>query len=158
MVCVSWQDANAYARWLSNETGARFRLPTEAEWLHAAASLPRGGGCDEGNLADASMGTRWTLASRYKCSDGRAHTSPVARYKASSIGLYDLPAMRASGPVAAVRTTCSERVFRGTSWRDGPDETATGRRGSTDADLGYTTVGFRLVRELDGAAATAAAQ
>lgn len=158
VVCVSWQDANAYARWLSNETGARFRLPTEAEWLHAAASLPRGGGCDEGNLADASMGTRWTLASRYKCSDGRAHTSPVARYKASSIGLYDLAGNASEWTSGCGTNDCSERVFRGTSWRDGPDETATGRRGSTDADLGYTTVGFRLVRELDGAAATAAAQ
>jgi serine/threonine-protein kinase PpkA len=156
VVCVSWQDANAYARWLSNETGARYRLPTEAEWLHAAASLPRGSGCDQGNVADTSMGTRWTLASRFKCSDGRAHTSPVARYRASSLGAFDLAGNASEWTSGCGSNDCSERVFRGTSWRDGPDETATGRRGASDADTGYTTIGFRLVRELDGAAATAA--
>lgn len=152
VVCVSWQDATAYARWLSAETGARYRLPTEAEWLHAAASLPRGGGCELGNIADASMGTRWTLASRYKCSDGRAHTSPVGRYRASSLGVHDLAGNASEWTTGCDSGDCSERVFRGTSWRDGPDETATGRRGTSDTGTGYTTVGFRLVRELDGAA------
>ncbi len=157
VVCVSWEDANAYARWLSSQTGARYRLPSEAEWVHAAQSVARGGACEQGNVADASMGTRWTLASRYKCSDGRAHTAPVARYKASSIGLYDLVGNASEWTTGCAAKDCSERVFRGTSWRDGPDETAAGRRGDSATDTGYTTIGFRLVRELDPAAATAAA-
>ena len=157
VVCVSWDDAHAYARWLSSQTGARYRLPTEAEWLHAAASVARGGACEQGNVADASMGTRWTLASRYKCSDGRAHTAPVARYRPSSIGLYDLAGNASEWTSGCASKDCSERVFRGTSWRDGPDETTTGRRGDSNADTGYTTIGFRLVRELDPVAATAAA-
>ena len=33
---VSWEDATAYAAWLSEETGARYRLPSEAEWEYAA--------------------------------------------------------------------------------------------------------------------------
>ncbi len=156
VVCVSWDDANAYARWLSAETGARYRLPTESEWTHAAGSLARGGACEQGNVADASMGTRWTLASRHKCSDGRAHTSPVGRYKASSLGLHDLAGNASEWTAGCGAKNCSERIFRGTSWRDGPDETAAGRRGESDADMGYTTIGFRLVRELDGAPATAA--
>lgn len=32
VVCVSWQDALAYTRWLAKLTGQRWRLPTEAEW------------------------------------------------------------------------------------------------------------------------------
>jgi formylglycine-generating enzyme required for sulfatase activity len=36
VVGVSWPDAVAYCDWLSAETGARFRLPTEAEWEKAA--------------------------------------------------------------------------------------------------------------------------
>ncbi|HWU51272.1 MAG TPA: SUMF1/EgtB/PvdO family nonheme iron enzyme, partial [Tahibacter sp.] len=113
--------------------------------------------CEQGNLADASMGTRWTLASRYKCSDGRAHTAPVARYKPSSIGLYDLAGNASEWTSGCASKDCSERIFRGTSWRDGPDETTTGRRGDSSVDTGYTTIGFRLVRELDPVAATAAA-
>jgi hypothetical protein len=36
VVNVTWIEAQAYALWLSNETGHRYRLPIEAEWLHAA--------------------------------------------------------------------------------------------------------------------------
>ena len=36
VVCVSMADARAYTQWLSNQTGASYRLPTEAEWLLAA--------------------------------------------------------------------------------------------------------------------------
>jgi len=32
VVCVSWQDAQAYTRWLTAATGVHYRLPTEAEW------------------------------------------------------------------------------------------------------------------------------
>ncbi len=38
---VSAQSADAYARWLSGQTGRRLRLPTEAEWEHAAAGPDR---------------------------------------------------------------------------------------------------------------------
>ena len=36
MLNVSWNDAQAYVTWLSQETGAEYRLLTEAEWEYAA--------------------------------------------------------------------------------------------------------------------------
>lgn len=158
-VCVSWLDAHAYARWLSKETGATYRLPTETEWLHAAQGIGRGDACKLGNVADASMGSRLiAFTSRYKCSDGFPHTAPVGRYHPSQLGIYDLAGnvgewtldCGVGAPVARLMQAdaCPERIFRGTSWRDGPDDEALTRRGAGNPDIGYTTIGFRVLREV----------
>lgn len=42
VVCVSWDDANAYAKWLSRKSGQTYRLPSAAEW-RALAGESNGG-------------------------------------------------------------------------------------------------------------------
>jgi formylglycine-generating enzyme required for sulfatase activity len=36
VVCVNWDDAQAYVKWLSDKTGKKYRLPSEAEWEYVA--------------------------------------------------------------------------------------------------------------------------
>jgi formylglycine-generating enzyme len=99
VVIVSWNDAVAYAKWLSKQDGQKYRLPTEAEWEYAcrAGSKTRYnfGDAEEdfakhGNVRDASfrkeMGLRYGIAA----SDGYAYTSPVGSFKPNSWGLYDM--------------------------------------------------------------------
>ena len=53
VVFVSWDDAVAYVRWLSERTGREYRLPSDAEWVYAAAGGYRHGlavGVDGGLL------------------------------------------------------------------------------------------------------------
>jgi serine/threonine protein kinase/formylglycine-generating enzyme required for sulfatase activity len=155
VVCVSYDDAVAYAHWLSERTGARYRLPSSDEWLRAARQLAEGGPCEVGNGADATPESGSADASgndRYKCRDGFAHTAPVGRFRANPLGLYDLGGNVSEWVADCSRETeggaCKERVFRGTSWRDGSDQSALVRRGESAPDIGYTTIGFRLLREV----------
>jgi len=77
---VSWNDAQAYCRWLAKETGMPFRLPSEAEWEYVA----RAGGDSAypwGNRAESSH-------ANYGKAVGR--TTPVGQYPPNTWGLYDM--------------------------------------------------------------------
>jgi formylglycine-generating enzyme required for sulfatase activity len=107
VVCVSWDDARAYAAWLSAESGKRYRLPSEAEWEYVArggTSFPRYWGehdsredlplalaCDYANVYDSSavdaLGFPYPNA---RCSDGATWLAPAGRYKPNAFGVYDI--------------------------------------------------------------------
>ncbi|WP_336952861.1 formylglycine-generating enzyme family protein [Sphingobium aromaticivastans] len=102
-VCIGYDDAVAYTRWLSAKSGKSYRLPSDAEWEYAA----RGGtssawywgnapeqGCSVANLLSvgtvAKLGFPKSLADRLICSSPRSFTVPVASYPANPFGLYDM--------------------------------------------------------------------
>lgn len=99
VTCVSWHDAQAYTEWLSNRTGARYRLPSEAEWEYAARagssaaySFPGGedGACEFANVSDASAKREVPAWNAVDCDDGVGFgTSAVGRYRANAFGLRD---------------------------------------------------------------------
>lgn len=105
VVCVSWNDAQAYLRWLNEDVPGRgYRLLSEAEWEYVAragrGSSPFPWGDDAGareqcawaNGADAVTkarvpGYNFRVAN---CSDGHAYTAPVGSFLANAFGLHDL--------------------------------------------------------------------
>ena len=81
---VSWDDATAYLDWLSEQTGKRYRLPTEAEWEYAARAgteTKYWWGNEIGtNLANCDgSGSEWS----------DKQTAPVGSFQANPFGLYD---------------------------------------------------------------------
>jgi formylglycine-generating enzyme required for sulfatase activity len=93
VIYVFWDDAVAYAEWLSQQTGKEYRLPTEAEWEYAARA-----GTDTkywwGNTASheyANYGTDELFGGLglAKGKDRWEFTSPVGSFSANPFGLYD---------------------------------------------------------------------
>jgi formylglycine-generating enzyme required for sulfatase activity len=107
VINVSWEDARAYAAWLSEKTGKKFRLPTEAEWEYAAragTSTRRYWGdaaehaCQHANVYDRKHGAElkqlfgWDWEA-HACDDEYATLAPVGRLKNNKPnrwGLHDM--------------------------------------------------------------------
>ena len=98
VTCVSVRDAMAYARWLSQETGHSYRLPSAAEWQYAAragseeaqlynASADRESrnSCGRANLDESDGGTN-----AIACRDGVRYTTDVGRFPPNRVGVHDM--------------------------------------------------------------------
>jgi sulfatase modifying factor 1 len=158
---VSWDDAIAYCKKLSEKEGKTYRLPTEAEWEYAcrAGTETRWSfGDDEKEFGDYA----WYDKNTYDVGDKYPHQ--VGLKKPNAFGLYDMhgnvwewchdyygrdyykqsPEQDPTGP-----TSGSFRVLRGGAWYFFTRGTRSANRDRLDADVRYDNVGFRLVRELD---------
>lgn len=139
VVLVSYGDAQAFAVWLSSVTGAKWRLPSEMEWVKAARGTD-GRWFPWGNTFDAAL-----LNSHDK---GPFDTMPVGSFKAgaSPFGLLD-----AAGQVFEWTSTeagNNRHIVKGGSWDDkgcGVCRPAA-RHGRPDS-IKHILIGFRLVRE-----------
>ncbi|MBL7827805.1 MAG: SUMF1/EgtB/PvdO family nonheme iron enzyme [Saprospiraceae bacterium] len=80
---VNWADAVAYCAWLSEKTGKRYRLPTEAEWEYAA----RGGKSSRGYTYAGSNDLN--QVGWYEGNSG-VKVHPVGGLQANELGLYDM--------------------------------------------------------------------
>ena len=90
VIRVSWEDAQAYAEWLSKETGKRYRLPSEAEWEYAARAGSTTkyfwGNRPSGRHANGDDGHRYGDWPK----DGHKYTAPVGSFLPNQFGLYDM--------------------------------------------------------------------
>lgn len=176
VMCVSWDDANAYLKWLSQSTGKHYRLPTEAEWEYAAragSTSKYGVGddekalCDYGNIWDASGMRAFVRDKKYQhkttaCDDGAEYTSVVGTYKPNAFGLYDMqgnisewvqdcdPPNYIGAPIDGSAVTadyCMMRSRRGSNY--GPSDTLVTFRGhGGHSNRSSMGEGFRIVEEI----------
>jgi formylglycine-generating enzyme required for sulfatase activity len=163
VIGVSWFDATDYTKWLSQQTGKYYSLPTEVEWEYAARA-----GTETKYWWGDDIGTN-----RANCFDSGSRfsgekTAPVGSFKPNLFGLYDT--------VGNVwEWTCSEYeekyrgketksisknnaknnektkiVLRGGSYHKKDDEkkiySRLTYRGKTEPSKSFDNAGFRIVR------------
>jgi formylglycine-generating enzyme required for sulfatase activity len=154
VINVSWADAQAYVEWLSDVTGARYRLPSEAEWEYAAR-------------AGTAMAYWWgessdTARANYAGRVGK--TVEVGGYAPNPWGLYDTAgnvwewvedcwhegysgAPPDNSPWTG-KCSSSRRVVRGGSWLGDPRDVRSAFRYGGEPGGRDLNLGFRVSRTL----------
>jgi formylglycine-generating enzyme required for sulfatase activity len=170
VVNVSWEDAVAFAKWLSQKSGQTYRLPTEAEWEYAARAgsnqsrfwgMSPNEACKYANVADMTAKKQWDKWTTFTCDDGYAVSAPVGKFTANGYGLQDM--------LGNVWEWCEDiynseaytklpkdnpvydgageyRVMRGGGWSNGPLGIRNSHRVGLSPEFGHHALGFRLVK------------
>jgi Uncharacterized conserved protein len=154
---VKWDDAYNYAKWLSQQTGQKYRLPSEAEWEYAASggqNSPFWWGFSE----EPGKAHCFTCDSKF---DPRKPTK-IGAFPQNQFGLHDTAGNVAewvydcwhdnyTGAPADGSVWegggCSQRIARGGSYISPQQSIRTAKRDKFKSDSGYDHIGFRLVRE-----------
>ena len=135
VVCVSWEEAQAYVQWLSAQTGRRYRLLSEAEWEYAARAGTTtpfiwgndpNAGCAQANSADKASRrwwANWMLSLKDflnpPCDDGAILTAPAGRYARNKFGLRDMIGNATEWTEDCYNETYTGAPTDGSPWRTG---------------------------------------
>ena len=158
VIYVSWEDARSYARWLSEQTGKSYRLPSESEWEYAAragtiTAYWWGNEIGSGHANCNGCGSQWD----------NTKTSPVGSFKANAFGLHDMlgniwewtqdcshddykDAPDDGSPWEV--SNCGLRVLRGGSWYTKLEYLRSANRDRSYPDFRTDNIGFRLAQDL----------
>lgn len=162
IVCVSWNDATAYLNWLNQLSGLRFRLPTSAEWEHAA----RAGAATNYWYGDTFDPARDNGPGTSGADTWDRGTAPVGRFPANPFGLHDMvgnvsewtadcgASPSASTLDAGVDTdaapraaACATRIVRGGHWASDEIQPGPTARRSLRPDDRFNFLGFRIAMD-----------
>jgi formylglycine-generating enzyme required for sulfatase activity len=134
---VSFEDAQAYCRWLGEKTGRRVRLPTETEWEYAA----------RGGIEGARFPWGWGAPEGRACFAGEAPRA-VGSYPPNGFGLCDMAGNVFEGCVSDEAP--GEAVARGGSWAErDPRFLRVYNRVKFPRTYRDADVGFRVVVEVE---------
>ena len=153
VVGVSWDDAVAFCRWLSERTGKKYRLPTEAEWEKAARGTDR---------RTYPWGEEELEARFCNFNFEVGHTTPVGRYPdgVSPYGCLDMAGnvwewvnskhkpypYDATDGREVTDDSGDRRVLRGGSWNRPSGSLRTTHRSRHRPDRTHSDHGFRCSR------------
>jgi len=164
VVCMNWNDGEAYAEWLSRKTGHSYALLSEAQWEYAAraGTATRYDWGERANHDRANYGADRCCAPAALGRDRWLHTSPSGGFPPNAFGLYDMhgnawqwvqdcwhhnyDGAPADGS-AWRRGSCIDRVMRGGSWNCSPSTIRAAVRELHDGSGRYAVVGFRVARK-----------
>lgn len=145
VVGITAADAEAYAAWLSEQTGAKYRLPTDDEWEVAA----RAGTENVFPWGDETPAK--AKCANFKGNGSFKGPSPIGSFMngSNAWGLVDM-----AGNVWEWTSTAREaeegyRTVKGGSWMDGPMDLRISNFKNIESEVGTPDVGFRLVKEIN---------
>ena len=165
VINVSMEDAGAYVRWLSDVSGRRYRLPSEAEWEYAA----RAGTATRFHTGNCLTSLQANFDARLPSGDCPAgaqlgQTIPVASFAPNPFGLFDMlgnvqewtldcwNADYDGAPTdgsAWIEGDCSRAVLRGGSWRNSEGKLRSASRTRPSGTFHNDHTGFRPALSLE---------
>ena len=156
VVCVSWNDANAYVSWLSQQAGKTYRLPLESEWEYAAR-----GDVDTDYAWGNDVGKARAMCGF--CDGKRIETGTVkvGLYEPNAYGVYDMsgnvwewtsseyayPYDGRESEISKFGSTEGKRAIRSGGWLNTAVDLRVSNRGVLGPTDRYSTLGIRVVRE-----------
>jgi serine/threonine-protein kinase len=137
VVGVTWFEALDYAGWLSEVTGARWRLPTEVEWERAA----------RGGIEGAATAWGFTLPPGEVPRGPLAGPWPAGRGVPNGFGLLDMGTIVHEWCLDWYDRDETRRSSRGGSWRHHVRWSPPSARSSLPPGFRYADYGLRVLLE-----------
>ncbi|QLG45020.1 formylglycine-generating enzyme family protein [Costertonia aggregata] len=160
VVCVSWSDADAYAKWLSRKTGRAYRVPSTVEFEYASragSSTPWYWGtnpedaCEYANIGDRTFADKFPMRPSFPCSDGYVYTTKVGRFKPNKFGLHDMVGNAWEWTNDCFQIDLNNAPVDGSSWTDNTDDACTWRTPKGGSWISGIAWSRAAVRSRDGA-------
>ncbi len=156
VVCVSWSDATAYAKWLCQKTGKNYRIPSSVEFEYASRAGSQStwywgnksaDACEYANVADRSLSKVYPNRPTFNCDDGYVYTASVAQFKANAYGLYDMIGNAWEWTDDCFRMDLTDAPTNGSAWleeaEDGDCMMRTPKGGSWISGIGWSRAAVR---------------
>jgi len=133
---MKWESAVSYAKWLSQQTGQHYRLPTKDEWENFCG----------GESTKWCFGDNENELQEY-CWYNQSQTHNVGEKRPNKLGLYDLHGNVWEWCSDSYDGEPNHKVIKGGAYNSPANDTYIAITGSTNKHRGYNNIGFRLVKD-----------